>query len=50
MKLKVSETKFLEYRYELNQNDYMVDFGTIKSQGLSNVINRSQMKLRLDWS
>ena len=34
MKLKVSETAFLEYRYELKPNDYMIDF-SIKSQGLS---------------
>ncbi len=48
MKLKVSETKFLEYRYEIKPDDYMIDF-TIKSQGLSNVINTSQ-KLELDWN
>ena len=47
MKLKVSETKFLEYKYIIKPNDYMVDF-TIKSQGLSDVINSSQ-KVDLDW-
>ncbi len=47
MKLKVSETKFLEYRYVIKPNDYMVDF-TIKSQGLSDVINSSQ-EVNLDW-
>ena len=47
MKLKVSESKFLEYRYELKQNDYMIDFA-IRSQGLSNVINSSQ-SINLDW-
>ncbi|WP_062059539.1 membrane protein insertase YidC [Aquimarina longa] len=47
MKLKVSEAKFLEYRYEMKPNDYMVDF-TIRSQGLQQVINSSQ-KINLDW-
>lgn len=47
MKLKVSETQFLEYRYELKPNDYMLGF-TVRSQGLNNVINGSQ-DVRLDW-
>jgi len=47
MKLKVSESKFLEYRYELKPDDYMMDF-TIRSQGLNNVINTSQA-VNLDW-
>ncbi len=47
MKLKVSEAKFLEYRYELKPNDYMIDF-SIRSQGLSDVINSSQA-INLDW-
>jgi len=47
MKLKVSESKFLEYRYELKPDDYMMDF-TIRSQGLNNVINSSQA-VNLDW-
>ena len=47
MKLKVSETKFLEYRYELKENDYMLDF-SVKSQGLDGVINGSQ-DIILDW-
>ena len=47
MKLKVSPTKFLEYRYVLKPNDYMMDF-SIKSQGLNNVINSSQ-EVNLDW-
>ena len=47
MKLKVSATQFLEYRYEIKANDYMVDF-TIKSQGLSNVINTSN-GIDLNW-
>ena len=47
MKLKVSESKFLEYRYELNEGDYMLDFN-IRSQGLSDVFNSSQ-PINLDW-
>ncbi|EMQ95447.1 Inner membrane protein translocase component YidC, long form [Xanthomarina gelatinilytica] len=48
MKLKVSPEKYLEYRYELKPNDYMVDF-TIQSKGLNNVINSSQ-EVNLNWS
>ncbi|WP_308992058.1 membrane protein insertase YidC [Mariniflexile litorale] len=48
MKLKVSESKFLEYRYELKDGDYMMDFA-IRSQGLSDVINSSQ-PINLDWN
>ena len=47
MKLKVSETQFLEYRYELKPDDYMIDF-SIKSQGLSQVFNTSQ-PIYLEW-
>lgn len=47
MKLKVSEAQFLEYRYEMKPNEYMVDF-SIRSQGLSNVINTSN-PINLDW-
>ncbi|WP_299681182.1 membrane protein insertase YidC [uncultured Dokdonia sp.] len=47
MRLKVSPTEFLEYRYELKQGDYMIDFG-LKSQGLSRVFNTSQ-PMRLQW-
>jgi len=48
MKLKVSETQFLEYRYEMKPKDYMVNF-SVRSQGLSNVINASN-PINLDWS
>lgn len=48
MKLKVSESKFLEYRYELKPNDYMIDFSII-SKGMSDVINSSQ-EINLDWA
>ena len=47
MKLKVSETQFLEYRYVLKPNDYMLGF-SVKSQGLNNVINSSQ-DVTLNW-
>ncbi len=47
MKLKVSESKFLEYRYELKEGDYMIDF-SVRSQGLSSIINSSQT-INLDW-
>lgn len=47
MKLKVSETDFLEYRYELKPKEYMIDF-SIKSKGLSEVFNTSQ-PITLDW-
>ena len=48
MKLKVSETQFLEYRYEMKPKEYMVNF-SIRSQGLSNVIKGSN-PINLDWS
>ena len=47
MRLNVSPTQFLEYRYELKPGDYMLDFG-LKSQGLSNVLNSSN-PMRLQW-
>jgi YidC/Oxa1 family membrane protein insertase len=47
MKLKVSPIKFLEYRYVLKPNDYMMDL-SIQSQGLNNIINSSQ-EINLDW-
>ncbi len=47
MKLKVAADKYLEYRYELKPDDYMLDFA-ITSQGMSNAINSSQ-EINLDW-
>ncbi len=47
MKLKVSESKFLEYRYELKPNDYMFGFH-VRSQGLNDVFNSSQ-EVNIDW-
>ena len=48
MKLKVSNDKYLEYRYEMKPDAYMVDFN-VRSQGLNDVINTSQ-QLNLDWN
>ncbi len=47
MKLKVSPSKYLEYRYVLRPKDYMMDF-SIQSKGLNDVINSSQ-EINLDW-
>lgn len=47
MKLKVSESEFLEYRYEIQPDNYMLNF-TIRSQGLDNVIDSSK-EIPLDW-
>ena len=47
MKLKVSADKYLEYRYELKPDDYMLDFA-IRSQGMETAINTSQ-NISLDW-
>ena len=48
LKLKVSDSQFLEYRYEMKPDNYMVDF-TVRSQGLSAVINGSNT-IKLDWN
>jgi len=48
MRLKVSATQFLEYRYEIKSDDYMVGF-TIKSQGLNTIINTSN-GVALNWN
>ncbi|MGB5821169.1 MAG: membrane protein insertase YidC [Saonia sp.] len=47
MKAKVSANQFLEYRYEMRPDDYLVDF-TIRSQGLNGVINDAT-PIQLDW-
>ncbi|MEO0527014.1 MAG: membrane protein insertase YidC [Bacteroidota bacterium] len=47
MKAKVSPNQFLEYRYEMKPDDYLVDF-TIRSQGLNGIIN-SGSPIKLDW-
>nr|WP_299167928.1 membrane protein insertase YidC [uncultured Allomuricauda sp.] len=48
MKAKISQNQFLEYRYEMKPNDYLVDF-TIRSQGLNGVLN-STRPIDLEWS
>jgi YidC/Oxa1 family membrane protein insertase len=40
MKLKVSDSQYLEYRYEIKPKKYFVDF-SIRSQGLDGVFNSS---------
>ncbi|AFL79579.1 protein translocase subunit yidC [Aequorivita sublithincola DSM 14238] len=47
MKLKTSESGYIEYRYTLHPGEYMMDF-SINSQGLDGVINTSQ-PMYLDW-
>ena len=47
MKLKVSEDQYLEYVYQMNPDDYMLDF-EIYSRGLKEVIDASQ-KPQLRW-
>ena len=48
MKLKVASNKYLEYRYEIKPNDYMIDFA-IKSVEMDRAINTSQA-LNLNWN
>lgn len=47
MKAKAGEGKFLEYRYVMEPNDYLVDF-TVRSQGLDGIINGSR-PIDLEW-
>ncbi len=47
MKAKVAADKYLEYRYEMKPDDYLVDF-TIRSQGLNGILNSSQ-PVQLEW-
>ncbi len=48
MKLKTSANNYIEYRYELLPNDYMLGF-SVKTEGLDNVINTTQ-PIYLDWN
>ncbi|MGB5555076.1 MAG: membrane protein insertase YidC [Flavobacteriaceae bacterium] len=48
LKAKTSPNQFLEYRYEMKPNDYLVDF-TIRSQGMNGVINSSK-PVQLEWN
>ncbi|MFC4219154.1 membrane protein insertase YidC [Flagellimonas marina] len=47
MKAKVGNNQFLEYRYEMKPNEYLVDF-TVRSQGLNGIIN-STRPIELNW-
>ncbi|MAP54917.1 membrane protein insertase YidC [Altibacter sp.] len=47
MRLKTSETAFVEYQYILPPNEYMLGFN-LRTQGLENVLNTSQ-PMYLDW-
>jgi len=47
MRLKAGANEYLEYKYELLPNDYMVGFD-IRSQGLSSVLNTTN-PLDLEW-
>ncbi len=48
MRLKSADNQYLEYKYVLKADDYMLDFD-IKSQGLSTVLNTSK-PLNLEWA
>ena len=48
MKAKAGPSSFLEYRYEMKEDDYLVDF-TIRSQGLNGVIDGSR-PVELEWT
>ena len=47
MRLRASGSGFIEYRYELSPEEYMLGFN-IKTEGLDGVINTSQ-PMYLDW-
>ncbi|ALM50257.1 hypothetical protein AMR72_16010 [Flavobacterium psychrophilum] len=47
MRLKAGENQFLEYRYVLKPEDFMLDF-SIRSQGLAQVVDTSK-PMDLEW-
>ncbi|WP_424989259.1 membrane protein insertase YidC [Flagellimonas sp.] len=47
MKAKVASNQYLEYRYEMKPDEYLVDF-TVRSQGLNGVFNTSK-PVTLEW-
>ncbi|MBM1107912.1 membrane protein insertase YidC [Aurantibacter crassamenti] len=47
MKAKIAPNEFLEYRYEMKPDEYMVDF-TLRSQGLNGVI-KGDKPINLEW-
>jgi YidC/Oxa1 family membrane protein insertase len=48
MKLKAGANEYLEYKYVLKPNDYMIGFD-LRSQGLNKILNTNK-PLDLDWS
>ncbi|MBC7524351.1 MAG: membrane protein insertase YidC [Flavobacterium sp.] len=48
MKLKAGENEFLEYKYVLKPNEYMLDFD-VRSQGLNKILNTSK-PAELEWN
>jgi YidC/Oxa1 family membrane protein insertase len=44
MRLKAGPDSYLEYKYVLKANDYMLDFD-IQSQGLNKVLNAAKPKI-----
>ena len=48
MRLKAGENEFLEYKYVLKPNDYMIDFD-VRSQGLNKTLNASK-PIDLEWN
>lgn len=48
MRLKSSASSFLEYRYVLKPNEYMLDF-SIRTQGMNSILNTSK-PLDLEWN
>ena len=47
MRLKAGANEYLEYKYVLKPNDYMIDFD-VRSQGLNQVLNTAK-PLDLEW-
>ena len=47
MRLKAGANEYLEYKYVLKPNDYMIDFD-VRSQGLNKLLNTSK-PLDLEW-
>ena|SRR5690554_730210 len=47
MRLKASEDRYLEYRYELPKDSYMMDF-SIRTVGMGGMLNTNQ-PITLDW-
>ncbi|MCK0188514.1 membrane protein insertase YidC [Arenibacter sp. F20364] len=47
MKAKVASDKFLEYRYEMKPDEYLIGFA-VRSQGLNGIVNSSK-PIDLDW-